>query len=493
MNSNDNLNNISNSMSIKEWIMYIRLLLSGDKTYNSLFYKNVDINVDTISNNTTNNIYYNENICRNINTNIISNNDIIESIHKDIIILIAHVLRLESPAHVFLNLDMKIPPFILSELERMVDRRLKNEPLAYIIGYKEFWSLDFIVNDNVLIPRSDSEILVESIAKICNERKNYENINIYDKEIDKINKEIDKENKDKDEDYSEFHQKPQLSVIDKINKEIDKENKDKDEDYSEFHQKPQLSVINKEINKEIDKENKDKDEDYSEFHQKPQLSVINKEINKENKDKDEDYSEFHQKPQLSVIDLGTGSGALIISVIKEAMKLGFLVNGYAIDNNIKALRIANLNAKYHDLENIITFIQSSWWNNIDQDIKFDYIIANPPYISLNEFTNLHSSIKEYEPRNALTDEFDGLSHYYNIIKEIPNRLKKNKHSGAIIECGINQIYDIAEIFIKLFTNNSDKLIKLLREEKKIYMYNNFSLEIKSDIEQRERALLIKRI
>ena len=46
-----------------------------------------------------------------------------------------------------------------------IERRRKNEPVAYILGYKEFWKSTFKVDKNVLIPRPDTEILIEQVLK----------------------------------------------------------------------------------------------------------------------------------------------------------------------------------------------------------------------------------------------------------------------------------------------------------------------------------------
>ena len=51
----------------------------------------------------------------------------------------------------------------LQRLEKMIERRAREEPLAYITGWKEFWSMEFKVNEHTLIPRADSESIIEAI------------------------------------------------------------------------------------------------------------------------------------------------------------------------------------------------------------------------------------------------------------------------------------------------------------------------------------------
>jgi len=66
----------------------------------------------------------------------------------------------------------------LARFDRLVDRRIAHEPLAYILGRREFWSLDFQVGPGVLIPRPESETLVEAALRGCPERD--ENLKVLD-------------------------------------------------------------------------------------------------------------------------------------------------------------------------------------------------------------------------------------------------------------------------------------------------------------------------
>jgi release factor glutamine methyltransferase len=77
-------------------------------------------------------------------------------------LLLGHVLGY-SRAQLFLALDQEIPPRHLSIFNTLLSRRLTREPLAYIIGEQEFWSLPFAVSPKVLIPRPETEELLEKI------------------------------------------------------------------------------------------------------------------------------------------------------------------------------------------------------------------------------------------------------------------------------------------------------------------------------------------
>ncbi len=141
---------------------------------------------------------------------------------------------------------------------------------------------------------------------------------------------------------------------------------------------------------------------------------------------------------LSLIDLGTGSGCLAISIALE--RPNFKI--FASDISPDALKIAEINSRYHKTP--ITFIKSDWFSEINY--TFDIIIANPPYISENEYKSLPISIRRFEPKIALTAGINGLDCFKKIIMEFHKYLKPN---GIIfMEIGYGQKRIIEELFIK---------------------------------------------
>ena len=141
---------------------------------------------------------------------------------------------------------------------------------------------------------------------------------------------------------------------------------------------------------------------------------------------------------LSLIDLGTGSGCLAISIALE--RPNFKI--FACDISPDALNIAEINSRYHKTP--ITFIKSDWFSEINN--TFDIIIANPPYISENEYKSLPISIRRFEPKIALTAGINGLDCFKKIIMEFHKYLKPN---GIIfMEIGYSQKRIIEELFIK---------------------------------------------
>ena len=132
----------------------------------------------------------------------------------------------------------------------------------------------------------------------------------------------------------------------------------------------------------------------------------------------------------SILDIGTGSGCIVISLLKERSKC----KATAIDISIKALKIAKTNAKLHHLENKIQFF------NIDIDKfnsnKYDLIISNPPYINNVDLNRLDNNVKFFEPKEALSGGLDGYREIKKVVKKSSELLKYN--GKLIIEIGNNQ-------------------------------------------------------
>uniref|UniRef100_A0A7C5EQV6 Release factor glutamine methyltransferase n=1 Tax=Desulfobacca acetoxidans TaxID=60893 RepID=A0A7C5EQV6_9BACT len=84
-------------------------------------------------------------------------------------ILLAHVLGL-SRLDLYLRHDQPLTPDELAHYKELIRRRRRGEPVAYITGHKEFWSLDFLVTPATLIPRPETEVLVEAVLEVFRER-----------------------------------------------------------------------------------------------------------------------------------------------------------------------------------------------------------------------------------------------------------------------------------------------------------------------------------
>ena len=96
-------------------------------------------------------------------------------------ILLAHVLKAER-IDLYLRYDQPLYSIELSQFRAFIKRRIKREPVAYIVGVKEFWSMDFTVTGDVLIPRPETECLVEAALSLLPEDSS-SNINQVQKRI----------------------------------------------------------------------------------------------------------------------------------------------------------------------------------------------------------------------------------------------------------------------------------------------------------------------
>ncbi|MFV9922884.1 MAG: protein-(glutamine-N5) methyltransferase, release factor-specific, partial [Rickettsia conorii subsp. raoultii] len=84
-------------------------------------------------------------------------------------ILLQHVIN-KPIEYLLINLDEQLNEAEIEAFEKLLERRLKHEPIVYITGVKEFYSREFIVNKHVLIPRSDTEVLVDVVFQ-CHPRE----------------------------------------------------------------------------------------------------------------------------------------------------------------------------------------------------------------------------------------------------------------------------------------------------------------------------------
>ncbi|NNE00859.1 MAG: peptide chain release factor N(5)-glutamine methyltransferase [Pirellulaceae bacterium] len=164
---------------------------------------------------------------------------------------------------------------------------------------------------------------------------------------------------------------------------------------------------------------------------------------------------------ISIADVGTGSGAIAITLAIELPKSKVT----AIDTSPDALKIAVWNAEKHKVDDRITFIQSDLLSAVDKPEKFDLICSNPPYISEAEFEDLAPTVRDFEPRGALVAGPDGTEVIKRLIGESYNRL--NSGGRLIIELS-PMIADACEELIGQVSELEDlRFIKDLAGHKRI--------------------------
>lgn len=140
----------------------------------------------------------------------------------------------------------------------------------------------------------------------------------------------------------------------------------------------------------------------------------------------------------SVLDLGTGCGCIALTL--ASIKFTCYIVG--VDCVQKAIYVAKKNAKMLQLNNVI-FFHSFWFSSVNQ--KFDIIVSNPPYVSLNEIDNLETELL-FEPLTALVSSDNGLGSIRDIIQ---NSKKYLKNMGwLLIEHGWMQKVRVQKLFKK---------------------------------------------
>lgn len=216
--------------------------------------------------------------------------------------------------YILLNLDKDLSEDEEKTFNKFIEERLNNRPIAYIVGNREFMGLDFYVQEGVLIPRPDTEVLVEEVIEIAKD-----------------------------------------------------------------------------------------------------------------------------KGQIEILDIGTGSGAITVSLAKylENAKLT------SVDISEIALEIAKKNAISNNVEDRINFVKSDLFSSLNKNQKFDIIVSNPPYIKREVIDTLDKQVKDFEPYNALEGGIDGLDFYRAITTQAKDYLKE----GGVLayEVGHDQSEDVSKL------------------------------------------------
>ena len=138
-----------------------------------------------------------------------------------------------------------------------------------------------------------------------------------------------------------------------------------------------------------------------------------------------------------VIDLGTGSGAIAVTLAAERPYAQI----FASDMSEAALKIAKKNADFHHCRNM-RFLQSAWFEDI-AETGFDIVVSNPPYISPND-PHLSQGDLRFEPQSALVADENGLKDIAEIVESACKHLKEG--GFLLIEHGYNQQPQVQAIF-----------------------------------------------
>ncbi len=139
---------------------------------------------------------------------------------------------------------------------------------------------------------------------------------------------------------------------------------------------------------------------------------------------------YKNKNKINFLDIGTGSGCILISILKE--RKDFLATG--IDISDDALRICKINAYKLGVKNRVKLFKSDIDNFSNG--KYDLIISNPPYIKNLDLKYLEKDVINFEPKLALNGGLDGITKIRKVINKSAELIKKN--GKLILEIAFNQ-------------------------------------------------------
>ena len=149
---------------------------------------------------------------------------------------------------------------------------------------------------------------------------------------------------------------------------------------------------------------------------------------------------YRNKSKCSILDIGTGSGCIILSLLKE--KSHFY--GTGIDISEKCINISQINALKLSVTNRVKFFKSDI-DNFNYG-KYDLIISNPPYINKLGLKYLDRDVINFEPFNALNGGIDGLSEIRKVIKKSSDLIKRN--GKLILEIAFDQKLKVKKLLME---------------------------------------------
>lgn len=143
-----------------------------------------------------------------------------------------------------------------------------------------------------------------------------------------------------------------------------------------------------------------------------------------------------KKKRPKVLDLCTGSGAIAVAIAKYTT-----AEVFGTDISQEALELANKNASIHHVE--VKYMLSNLFQNIADNLKFDIIVSNPPYIPSNIIQHLDKEV-QCEPIIALDGGTDGLAFYKIIAQKAYQYLEEG--GQLLLEIGYDQKEPVTDLF-----------------------------------------------
>lgn len=176
------------------------------------------------------------------------------------------------------------------------------------------------------------------------------------------------------------------------------------------------------------------------------------------KSKKENFSKAKRRV---ILDIGTGSGNIITTLVKEIETETILSKNFsfvATDISREALRVARKNARKHDAKKYILFFHSNLLKKIPkkifQDAQEIIFLANLPYLSKKEYITAPPDVRNFEPKSALESGENGLNHYRELLEEVRESLRKKDFTtssiGLFFEISPTQKNSLKELVSHVF-------------------------------------------
>lgn len=165
------------------------------------------------------------------------------------------------------------------------------------------------------------------------------------------------------------------------------------------------------------------------------------------------------KPGMKVMDMCTGSGCVLISILKNAHD----VEGIGYDISKQAINVAKENAKFNEVPAV--FERSDLFEDVVEN-DFDVIVSNPPYIPTDLVATLMPEVSQFEPREALDGKGDGLYFYSKILEQCKNYMKQDGY--ILFEIGCEQ-GDAVSTMMRLAGFSEVHVIKDLARNDRVVM------------------------
>ena len=137
-----------------------------------------------------------------------------------------------------------------------------------------------------------------------------------------------------------------------------------------------------------------------------------------------------------ILDLGTGSGAIAISIAKERRD-AFMV---ATDISTAALEIAQSNLSFHQVT--VQIINSNWYGHLTNEL-FDVVVCNPPYVARDDL-HLDKYVTQFEPENSVISNNNGIRDLEIVISGAHKHLRTN--GKLVVEHGFQQTQKVQQLF-----------------------------------------------